>query len=92
MHATEKRSAPLPDQPVTLSPQQIAEMNEKLTKARHDVNNHLAVLVAGTELALRKPEAAPRLLNGIADLPKKISEELQRFSLEFERTLGIRRD
>jgi hypothetical protein len=92
MHPTEKRSPSLPGQPVTLTPQQIEEMNEKLKKARHDVNNHLAVLVAGTELALRKPEAATRLLNGISDLPKKISEELQRFSVEFERTLGIRRE
>jgi len=33
---------PLPDQPVTLVPEQVAELNRKLSVMRHDVNNNLS--------------------------------------------------
>ena len=36
----------LPAQPVTLTPEQIAELNKKLSTMRHDINNSLALVLA----------------------------------------------
>ncbi len=80
-----------PQQPVSLSPEQIADLNRKLSDARHNVNNYLALIVAATELMRRKPETAERMLNTLAEQPERIVAELQKFSRDFEQTLGINR-
>ena len=81
----------LPDGPVTLSVQQIEELNKKLSSLRHDVNNHLSLIVAAAELIKMSPDAAARMSATLGDQPPKISEQINRFALEFERTLGISR-
>ena len=62
----------LPQNPVTLTPEQIGELNEKLSKTRHDVNNCLSLIVAAIELTRRKPELAARMTDTIAQQPDKI--------------------
>ncbi len=78
-----------PDQPVTLTPQQIGALNDKLSELRHDINNQLALVAAVTELIQQKPEMAPRLVQSLVDPPKKISQEIRRFSEELERALQM---
>lgn len=82
----------LPQTPVTLTPEQIGELNEKLSRTRHDVNNCLSLIVAAIELMRRKPELAPRMTDTIAQQPDKIIAELRAFSAEFEQTFGITRE
>ena len=82
---------PLPTQPVTLSPEQIAELNKKLATLRHDINNRLALVTAAAEIIRRKPDAAERMLNGLAEKPQQISEAIAQFSHELEAALGITR-
>lgn len=82
----------LPPEPLTLTTEQIVELSSKLSTLRHNINNNLALIVAATELLRRKPEAAGRMLDAIADQPQKITEEMKRFSAEFEKTLGLRRE
>ncbi|HSH93070.1 MAG TPA: hypothetical protein VK968_02915 [Roseimicrobium sp.] len=82
----------LPTTPQTLTPEQIAELNSKLSTLRHNINNNLALIVAAVELIRRKPEAANRMLDAIGDQPGKISEEMKKYSVEFERIIGIRRE
>lgn len=81
------------DQPshVTLSEQQVQELNQKLTEMRHNVNNHLAMIVAASELVRRKPETASRFVNTFVDQPQKIADEVRRFSNELETLLNIGR-
>jgi hypothetical protein len=79
----------LPNEPVTLSPEQIAELNKKLAGMRHDVNNDLSLILAAAEIARHKPQSFNRMLNGLEDKPKKISETIAQFSQEFEKALGI---
>lgn len=79
----------LPDQPVTILPGQIAELNQKLSNLRHNVNNHLSLIVAAAELIRRKPEIAPRLIDSLVEQPQKIINELKLFSAELEGALGI---
>ena len=81
----------LPEQPVTLSAQQVAELNQKLSTMRHDINNSLALVLAGVELMKVKPEAAPRMLGTIAEQPARIAGLMRQFSAEFEETMGIKR-
>ena len=80
---------PLPDQSVTLTPGQIADLNEKLSELRHNVNNHLSLIVASAELVRRKPELAERFLDALFDQPEKISLEIRAFSDTVEQALGI---
>jgi hypothetical protein len=78
-----------PDHAVTLSPAQIEELNQKLCDARHDVNNYLALIIAATELIRRKPDTTARMVDSIAEQPQRIMEQLQKFSREFEKSMGL---
>lgn len=81
----------LPEQSVTLTPAQIAELNSKLAKMRHDINNNLAMMLAAAELAKLKPDMADKMLGRLLDQPSKISTQIKDFSAEFEKMLGISR-
>jgi len=74
----------LPDKPIALSPEQIADLNKKLSVMRHNVNNYLALIVAASELIRRKPEMATRLIENIAQQPDRIISEIRSFSDDFE--------
>jgi hypothetical protein len=82
----------LPRQTVPLSPDQVADVHRKLSDLRHNVNNHLALMVAALELIRRKPEMVDRMVNNLTEQPQKILDEIRRFSEEFERALNITRD
>ena len=82
---------PLPSLPVTLTVEQIAELNRKLSSMRHDINNHLSLIIAAVELIRHKPDTADRMLATLVEQPPQIVGHLAKFSAEFERTLGITR-
>ena len=82
---------PLPNQPVTLSVEQIGELNKKLSNMRHDVNNNLALVIAAVEIIRLKPEAAERMLHGMGERPQKIADAIKQFSSDLETALGITR-
>ena len=82
----------MPQTPVTLTPEQVAELNEKLGITRHDINNHLSLIVAAVELMRRKPELAPRMIESISQQPDKIIAQMRAFSADFETTFGITKD
>ena len=82
---------PLPDHPVSLTVEQIAELNGKLSAMRHDINNHLSLIVAAVELIRYKPETAERMMNTLIEQPPRISDALQKFSTQFEGVLNITR-
>lgn len=81
-----------PTNPVTLTPEQIAELNKKLTKMRHDINNHLSLIIAAAELLRFKPEMREKMSATLSQQAPRITEEVARFSAEFEATFGITRD
>jgi hypothetical protein len=82
---------PSPTQPVTLSASQIAELNQKLSTMRHDINNHLSLIMAALELIRRKPDAIERMSGTLSDQPARISEAMVKYSLTFEQAFGITR-
>lgn len=81
----------LPSQPVTLTVKQIEELHQKLADARHDINNHLSLIIAAVELMRHKPHTAERMMDTLNERPPKISQSLVKFSGDFEKTLGITR-
>ena len=82
----------LPNQPVTIAPEQVAELSRKLSDMRHNVNNQLALIVAAAELVRRKPDLVHRMVDTLIEQPQKIIEEIRKFSNEFERGMDITRD
>jgi len=82
----------LPRQTVPLSPEQVADISHKLSDLRHNVNNHLALMVAALELIRRKPEMIDRMVNNLTEQPQKLLEEIKKFGEDFERTLKITHD
>jgi hypothetical protein len=68
---------------VTLSPAEIDDLSKKLSILRHNINNHLSLVIAAAELIRLKPETAPRMTETLLDQPQKISQELRAFSAEF---------
>jgi hypothetical protein len=81
----------LPTEPVTLSASQIKELSQKLSTMRHDINNYLSLILAGTELAQHKPELLEKMMQTMSLQPPRISEAMSKFSQEFEKTFGITR-
>ncbi len=80
---------PLPSQPVTLTVEQLTELNGKLSTMRHDINNQLSLIIAAVELIRHKPQMADRMMATLAEQPPRIADALVKFSADFERTLGI---
>jgi len=81
----------LPDKSVTLSAQEIADLNNQLSAMRHDINNNLSLIMAGVELVRLKPETINRMITTLSEQPAKISGNMTKFSAEFEKALGIKR-
>jgi hypothetical protein len=81
----------LPNGPVTLSVQQLEELNKRLSTLRHDINNHLSLVVAAAELIKFNPDSAVRMCTTLAEQPSKISDIITKFSTELEKMLGITR-
>jgi membrane-bound ClpP family serine protease len=81
----------LPEQPVTLTAEQIAELNRKLSIMRHDVNNNLALIIAAAEVVRYKPHLADKMMATLSEQPPKIGEAIAKFSAEFEKLFGISR-
>ncbi|HSU54072.1 MAG TPA: hypothetical protein VLT36_08455 [Candidatus Dormibacteraeota bacterium] len=81
----------LPNEPVTLTVEQLAQLNQKLSDMRHDINNNLSLIVAASELIRHKPAVADRMMATLAEQPAKISSSMNKFSAEFEKVLGITR-
>ena len=81
----------LPGQPVTLSVEQVAELNKQLSNFRHDINNNLALIAAGLEVMQTKPHMAERMLAAVKEQPPKIVEAIAKFAAEFDKALGIKR-
>ena len=79
-------------QPVALTAEQIEVLNRQLGDMRHNVNNHLAMIIAASELIRLRPDTAARSLDTLSGQPDKIVEEVQKFSRLFEDTLRIPRD
>ena len=82
---------PLPSQPVTLTVEQLAELNGKLSAMRHDINNQLSLIIAAVELIRHKPAMAERMMATLVEQPPRIADALGKFSAEFDRALGITR-
>jgi hypothetical protein len=82
----------IPKNPVTLTPQQLDDLNQKLAKMRHDINNHLSLIVFAIEVLRSKPEMIERMTATLSDQTPKITRDLAQFSAEFEQALEITRD
>ncbi len=81
-----------PKEPVTLTPEQVEHLRVRLSDLRHNVNNHLSLMVAATELSRRKPESAGRFVDSISGSQEKIGQEVKALAAELEQVLGISRD
>jgi hypothetical protein len=82
----------VPNVPVTLTPEQIKELNQQLSHMRHEINNQLSLIVAALELVRFKPDLRDRMLETMGQQPPKITAEVAKFSAEFERLFGITRE
>lgn len=82
----------LPEQPVTLTVEQIAALNQELANMRHDINNNLSLIMAAAELIRVKPHMTERMTVTLGEQPAKISKAMMQFCSQFEQTLGIKRD
>jgi len=81
----------LPGQAVTLTVEQIAELNRKLADFRHDINNNLALIIAGVEVLKSKPHLAERMLATVSEQPPKMIASIAKFSADLDQALGIKR-
>ena len=82
----------LPEQPVTLTVEQIAALNQELANMRHDINTNLSLVMAAVELIRAKPHMTERMTGTLIEQPPKITNAMLKFSEEFEKSFGIKRD
>jgi len=81
----------LPVEPVTLTVEQIADLNKKLADMRHDINNKLSLIMAAVDVLQYKPHMIERMVATMNEQPPKIIEAMAKFSAEFELIFGIKR-
>ena len=81
----------LPTKPVTLTVDQVTELNRQLSNMRHDINNQLSLIMAAAELIRKKPQTSERMIATLLEQPPKITSAIGKFSVDFERTLGVTR-
>jgi hypothetical protein len=86
-----REAMPLPSQPITLSAEQIEDLNRKLSNMRHDINNQLSLIMAAVELIHYKPQMSERMMATLSEQPPKIATALVKFTSEFEQALSITR-
>lgn len=86
-----ERPVHVPKEPITLAPKQIEELNLKLSALRHDIANHLTVIVTAAEMAANTSEKARQHLTLLFQQVPKIKDAVNGFTAEFDRTLGIKR-
>jgi hypothetical protein len=77
-----------PKQQVTFTPAQLDKMVKRVSELRHNLNNHLTLIIGAAELIRRKPEMIERMTVSLIDQARKIEEEMKKFSGEFERDLS----
>jgi hypothetical protein len=82
----------VPTAPITITPEQLKQLNEHLSHMRHEINNQLSLVVAALELMSFKPDLRDRMLETLGQQPPRITAEVAKFSAEFERAFGITRD
>jgi hypothetical protein len=82
----------VPNIPTTVTPEQLRELNKKLSHMRHEINNQLALVVAALELIRFRPEMRDKMLDTVSQQSPKIMAEIASFSEQFEQTFGITRD
>ncbi len=75
--------------PVSLTAEQVDALNRNLSDMRHDINNYLSMMVAALELIKYSPASTARLTETLHEQPRKISDALNKFSAEFEKSMGI---
>jgi hypothetical protein len=78
--------------PITITPEQLKELNQHLSHMRHEINNQLSLVVAALELVRFKPDMRERMLETAGQQPPRITAEVSKFSAEFERVFGITRE
>jgi hypothetical protein len=66
-------------------------LNKKLSAMRHDINNNLSLIIAAVDLIRHKPQTAERMMATLAEQPARITDNMNKFSAEFERVFGITR-
>ena len=79
------------DGSVLLTAEQARDLHKLLSDCRHNVNNHVSLIMSAMELVQLKPDATPKMLKTATDQSKKVSEEVIRFSTEFERIMQAAR-
>ncbi len=82
----------LPDAPVTFTPEQIAQLNQQLSRMRHDINNSLSLVMAAAEMIRLKPELIEKMTATLLSQPQRITDLVQQFSAEWEAMARIRRE
>ena len=85
-------SMAVPSMPITITPEQLKELNQHLSHMRHEINNQLSLVVAALELVRFKPDLRDRMLETVGQQPPRITAEVAKFSAEFERAFGITRE
>lgn len=78
---------PNPEGPANLTADQVKALTSGLSHLRHQINNHLSLIMASAELIKMKPEMADKLTKSIVDQPAKITHEIAHFSQTLEKVL-----
>jgi len=78
-----------PSQPISLTVEQVQDLSHRLATLRHDINNHLSLIMAATELIRHKPQMAERMMVTLTEQPPKITAAIAAFSTDFDAAFGI---
>ena len=65
---------------ITLSQEEISQLQKKFSEIKHSINNALAVMMALSEMSQRRPDYAEKLASTVLSKAPQIVTSLQEFT------------
>ena len=78
------------DADITVSREELAELQSKFSEIKHSINNALAVMMALSEMSQRRPDYAEKLASTVLTKAPQIVTSLQEFTQALNDKAGPR--
>lgn len=76
---------------ITLSREEMAQLQKKFSEIKHSINNALAVMMALSEMSQRRPDYAEKLASTVLTKAPQIVSSLQEFTQALNEKAGTAR-
>ena len=78
------------DANLTITQEELVELQKKFSEIKHSINNALAVMMALSEMSQRRPDYAEKLATAVLSKAPQIVTSLQEFTQALNEKAGVK--